>query len=135
MKAPCTLYPVFNQMDATDPSTWAPYESYLNSDIVTLSFFLSEVYRFRSQAEPFFEHVFLRAKRGATFLYIDNNSPKFTDWFDDMAQRAGLETIAEAQRTFVFSNDEEKRDVEPYFSKFGWPKRESNAAYRILRKP
>lgn len=135
MDAPCRVHPNFNQMDVVDPSTWNAYRSYLNSDLITLSYFLSEVYRLRLEAEPFFEHIFLRAKSGSAFLYIDNNSPRFTDWFDDMTARAGLETISNGERRFVFSNDEEKRDVEPYFTKFGWPKRESNAAFRIMRKP
>jgi hypothetical protein len=135
MDAPCKVFPVFNQMDVTDQKTWAAYESFFESDIITLSYFLSEVYRHRTEAEPFFEHVFLRAKSGAAFLYIDNWSAKFTDWFDGMTTRAGLETISQGTRTIAFSNDEEKSDLGPYLAKFDWPKRKADVAFRIMRKP
>jgi hypothetical protein len=132
--APFRLFPVFQQMDVTDSQTWASYEDYLQADLFTLSFFMSEVWRIRSKAEPFFDHCFARAKSGSLFLFIDNNSSQFYSWFDYLANQNELQAMLSGTTEFAFCNEEEKRDLGVYFDKFGWPKRKSNAAYRIMRK-
>jgi len=99
-----------------------------------LSFFMSEVWRIKTQAKPFFDSCFGNAKIGSLFLFVDNNASEFYGWFDSMAKAHNLKIIESRERTMAFSNDEEKNDVEPYFRKFGWPKRESNLAYRVCRK-
>jgi hypothetical protein len=73
-------------------------------------------------------------KRGSMVLFVDNNSPSFVGWFDELASRNSLKTVTKACCSLAFSNDEEKKDLGPYFEKFGWPKRESDAAYRIMKK-
>lgn len=73
-------------------------------------------------------------KKGSFILFIDNNSSQFTDWFDELASKNGLETVTKASCQLAFSNDEEKRDLGVYFDRFGWPKRESDAAYRIMKR-
>ena len=73
-------------------------------------------------------------KRDSLVLFIDNNDSRFCGWFDYMIAQNNLETIDGGTREFAFSNDEEKRDLGIYFDKFGWPKRKSDAAYRIVRK-
>jgi hypothetical protein len=73
-------------------------------------------------------------KKGSMILFVDNNSSQFVEWFDELAKRYSLKTIVKAKCHLAFSNDEEKTDLGIYFEKFGWPKRESNAAYRIVKK-
>jgi len=134
LDAPFRVFPVFQQMDVTDSSSWASYEKFLRADLFTLSYFLSEVYKIKTQAEPFFNHCFSRMKRGSLLLFIDNNSSVFYNWFDFLAKQNKLAEIKSATATFAFSNDEEKKDLGVYFNKFGWPKRQSDVAYRIMRK-
>jgi len=82
LDAPFRVYPVFQQMDVTDSQTWVSYQDYLQADLFTLSYFMSEVWRIKSKAEPFFEHCMAKAKKGSLFLFIDNNSSEFYGWFD-----------------------------------------------------
>jgi hypothetical protein len=121
-------------MDVTDSTTWASYEKFLRADLFTLSYFLSEVWKIKTQAEPFFNHCLSRMKPGALVLFIDNNAPLFFNWFDFLAKQNKLEVIAAKNTTLAFSNDEEKTDLGVYFKKFDWPKRKSDVAIRIMRK-
>jgi hypothetical protein len=134
LNAPFTFYPVFQQMDVTDSATWKSYQKFLRADLFTLSYFLSEVWRIRKEADPFFDHCMSNMKKGALVLFVDNNSSQFVDWFDELAKRNKLKTVQATCCTLAFSNDEEKTDLGCYFEKFGWPKRESNAAFRIMKK-
>jgi hypothetical protein len=134
LKAPFQLYPVFQQMDVTDETTWSSYQKFLRADLFTLSYFLSEVWKIKDAAEPFFEHCLSQMKFGSMILFVDNNDSRFRDWFDAMAKKHNLVAIKSAEGELCFSNDEEKNDLGVYFGKFGWPKRKSDAAWRIMRK-
>lgn len=136
LKADFQLYPVFQQMDITDASQWASYRKFLTADLFTFSYFLSEVWSFKEQAAPFFEHCMKKAKPGSLFLFIDNNDQhgEFAGWFDAMAAANGVRLLASNCCDMAFAIHEEKKDLEPYFSKFDWPKRKSNVAYRIGKK-
>lgn len=134
LEATFQVFPIFQQLDVTESATWSSYQKFLEADLFTLSFFMSEVWRIRTQADPFFEHCFTQAKPGALFLFIDNNSPVFYDWFDRLASKNGLQQVQKQETKLAFSMDEEKTDLGVYYSKFGWPKRESDVAYRVMRK-
>ena len=134
LKAPFNVYPVFQQMDVTDPTTWKSYSKFLRADLFTLSYFVSEVWKIKAKAEPFFDHCMSQMKKGSVILFVDNNDSRFVNWFDQMAARNNLQTIRAACSNLAFSNDEEKTDLGTYFEKFGWPKRSSDAAYRIMKK-
>lgn len=136
LKADFQLYPVFQQMDVTDSDTWQGYNKFLRSDFFTLSYFLSEVWTLREQANDFFRHCFANAKAGSLFLFIDNNDApgEFAAWYDALAKEGGVEQISGGTQSMAFSLEEEKKDLEPYYSKFGWPKRQGNVCFRIGRK-
>ncbi|MEW6198010.1 MAG: hypothetical protein AB1601_05020 [Planctomycetota bacterium] len=136
LQANFQLYPVFQQLDVTDKTTWGSYRKFLNADLFTFSYFLSEVWTFRPAAEPFFTHCFSGAKIGSVFMFIDNNDAggDFAGWFDTLAAAHGVNVVCSRSCQMAFSVDEEKTDLEPYYSKFGWPKRESNVSVRIGKK-
>jgi hypothetical protein len=134
LKPPFQLYPVFQQMDVTDATTWASYQKFLRADLFTLSYFLSEVWKIKDTAEPFFDHCLSQMKPGSMILFVDNNDSRFRDWFDAMANKHGLNAVVSAEGDLCFSNDEEKNDLGVYFGKFGWPKRRSDAAWRVMQK-
>ncbi|MBL8760168.1 MAG: hypothetical protein JNL50_02610 [Phycisphaerae bacterium] len=133
LKATFPLFPVFQQMDVTDKTTWEGYKKFLHADLFTMSYFLSEVWSFQKEAAAFFEHVFKHAKKGAMFLFIDNNDQKgeFPAWFDSMAKAHGVTVVASNACEMAFSVDEEKKDLDPYYTKFDWPKRKSNVVVRV----
>ncbi len=134
LEAPFNVYPSFMQLDVTDEATWKSYGKIGQADLFTLSYFMSEVWRLKAQAEPFFLHCMSQMKKGALMLFIDNNSSQFVDWFDTLAKKHDFEWLTNGSAQISFSNNEEKTDLGIYFKKFDWPKRTSNAAYRILRK-
>jgi hypothetical protein len=121
-------------LDVTDPGTWKSYQKFLRADLFTLSYFLSEVWKIKEQAEPFFDHCISQMKKGSLILFIDNNSPRFVQWFDALVKKHGLQPVYVGEKKLAFSNNEEKTDLCIYFKKFGWPKRESDAAFRIMKK-
>jgi hypothetical protein len=72
LEAPFQVFPIFEQLDVTDSATWSSYHKFLRADLFTLSFFMSEVWRIRTQAEPFFEHCFTQAKPGSLLCPLHN---------------------------------------------------------------
>lgn len=135
LQAPFSVYPSFMQMDVTDESIWRAYGKIAHADLFTMSYFMSEVWRLKEQAEPFFVHCMSEMKKGSLMLFIDNNSPQFVNWFDGLAKQHDFDWLACNSSQMAFENDEEKTDLEIHLKKFGWIlKRESNVAYRILRK-
>lgn len=69
------------------------------------------------------------------FLYADNNSPDFTDWFDIITKNAGLVILSENTMSSRLSPDEEKNVLNDYTKRFKSPKLTSELAYHIYRKP
>jgi hypothetical protein len=128
------FYPSFAQMDAADPSTYRSYHRIKKCDLLTLSYFMSEMWKYRRDVEPFFEHCFGCAKKGALVLYIDNRDADFRGWFDKLAAKYKLKILKEWSTELAFEIAEEKRDLGEYFDKFGWPKRQGSVDIRIAQK-
>jgi hypothetical protein len=125
----------FMLFDVTKPETWNQYDKFLSADLFTMIYFMSEINSLRDQAEPFFSHLFKRANPGALILYVDNNSPEFYPWFDSLAKEHNWKVLMSAQETLGMEDlTEEKRALEPFYSKFQDPKLKANIAYRICQK-
>jgi hypothetical protein len=116
LDAPFKVFPVFQQMDVTDSSSWASYEKYLRADLFTLSYFLSEVYKIRARAEPFFSHCFSQMKAGSVVLFIDNNHSQFYGWFDPWRSRTTWNGSQEAGGTSP-SRGKKKRLISAFTTK------------------
>lgn len=125
----------FQRMDVTDANSWNCTQKFVRqSDLFTLTYFMSEVHKQKSLAEPYFNNLIEQAKPGALFLYIDNNRPEFYDWFDHLVTQHGLEVLDTKSYVAQMPFDEEKRDLGIYYTKFGSPKLEADIAYRLCRK-
>ena len=85
----------------------------------------------QNEANDYFVNLFQKAKPGAIFLFIDNNSPKFYDWFDDLAQNNLVKILVNKKDNICIPFDEDKNDLGDYFSKFSFPKLKANVAYRV----
>ncbi len=121
--------------DVTDPSSWGSSSKYLASDLFTMIYFLSEVYSMKATAEPFFINMFENAKPGAIFLFLDNNSPVFFEWFDHMVSRTRMTTLLTFNGRMVIRDyAEQKHDLGVYWEKFDNPRLQADAAYRVCRK-
>lgn len=137
------ISPYFRIMDVTKPETWLEQAELCGADLFTLSFFMSEIPVIRNEANPFFRHLFKSAKSGSLFLFVDNSSGSAHLWFDALVKEHNkcstyghLEFLKkpEDKRVFVIESGEQKRYLEPYYSKFGDPKLRSYTYYRICRK-
>lgn len=124
----------FQRFDVGVPITWRNRSKYLNSDFFTMSYFMSEVYKIKDAAMPFFENLFANAKDGSLFLYIDNNNQQFYNWFDDLAKRNSFQEIMSEITITTMNGDEQKKDLGDFYKKFKYPKLNANIAYRVCRK-
>jgi len=133
MKVDFHMKVAFQQINVEDKATW---KDFLQFDLFTLSYFVSEVWKRRDKAAPFFNHFMSQMKQGSMLIYIDNGDDLFFNWFDKIADNNYLKRVlSEDYYSLGLSNNEQKRDLEPYLSKFSNnPKINSTVAYRIMRK-
>jgi hypothetical protein len=125
------IQPSFQAVDVTDERSWKKHSKYLDTHLVTMIYFMSEIYG-HSGAHKF-EHLFRSAKPDTVFLFLDNNLPDVYGWFDALVGAAGIRTLRGIDsRRMVTTADEEKTDLEPYRTKFGMePRLEGWTAYRV----
>jgi len=125
----------FMFFDVTRTETWKPYEKFLSADLFTMIYFMSEISTLHGQAEPFFRHLFENAKPGALLLYVDNRNQDFYGWFDALISAHNWKVlISEQVELKMEDTSEEKKDLEPYYSKFPDPKLKANIAFRVCLK-
>ncbi len=126
---------LFHPLDVTDPASWSPFTKHFRADLFTLVYFMSEVYALRDDAHEYFETLFRQAKPGAFILFVDNNAPQFYGWFDEIATAAGFDVVTSWEGWEQLPFDEEKTDLQPYYSKFQCPKMRTDIAARVIQKP
>ncbi len=124
----------FLPFDVTNEASWKPHRKYLNSDLFTLIYFVSETYGLRDKAAKYYADLFENAASGAYFLYIDNNARSFSDWFDGLWKGSKVKLIEGNEGRMTTDWGEEKKDLGEYFKKFGDPKLQAQVAYRVLQK-
>jgi hypothetical protein len=128
----------FQQLNVVAPE-WASQRKYLEADLFTFSYFVSEVYALDGTGEitRFWQRLFQEAKSGAIFLYVDNGSDTFNTYFDSQWQTAGLDLIDHGtNERWLPRSSEQKSELAFYTDKFdAIPKVQSTLTFRILRKP
>lgn len=125
----------FERLDITNMNSWIHKTKYLDSDLYTLIYFMSEIHKNKDDADEFFDALFTKAKNGAKFLYIDNNHPEFYSRIDLFAQKYKLKILKSEHGHFPINDClEEKKDLKEYFEKFGDPKLKPDVAIRIFEK-
>lgn len=125
---------VFHPFDVTAPNNWRMFTKHFNADFFTLIYFMSEVYAVRAQAQDYFTTLFSNMRRGAVMLYVDNNAPAFTDWFDSLVVGHNIKIHKSSATDAQLPTGEEKKDLGEYYTKFGSPKLTADIAYRIAEK-
>jgi len=130
----------FQELDLAAGPPWTPDNEYLQSDVFTFSFVLSEVWSFDrgGSVTGFLNHLVDGAKRGALFCYVDNGGPNFTPKAEAVfGARRDLELIETCNdERMLLSFDEQCNVVEnEYRERFGQrPKLFGNVATRIWVK-
>ncbi|GAA0742085.1 hypothetical protein LRH25_04915 [Ideonella azotifigens] len=132
------LHTAFQQMDVLNPD-WTSQRKFLEADVFTLSYFVSEVYALDGSGvvTQFWQRLFKEAKSGAIFLYDDNGSDTFNNYFDYQWKTAGLQLLSQESNVRWYPrSSEQKSELAFYTAKFNAiPKVQSTLSYRILRKP
>ncbi len=135
VKSTFRLSTSYQPIDVADPESWGKFSKHFQADLFTLIYFVSEVYAVADNANDYFATLLAQMKPGATLLYVDNNDSRFTEWFDGLVKKAKLEVLKSGAGVEKMPWDEDKSDLEPYFSKFSSTKLDADIAYRIIRKP
>ena len=128
----------FQALDVTKPESWKYQRRFLDADMFTLSYFVSEVYSYNEDGEvsKFFSMLLEQAKKGTLVVYLDNSRESFSQFFDGLWQDRGYQCVWEADSSdWRMRFSEEKSVVENYYKKFKrWPRLTGNAMARVLRK-
>lgn len=132
---------IFQGLDVTDPGSWKHQRKFLQADLFTLSYFVSEVYSLDADGNGsvtrFWQELFGNAKSGAMFIYTDNGSDRFNDYFRQQCDAAKLqEVLRQDNIEIVPSYTEQKAELAKYSKKFDHdPKLKSRMTLRVFRKP
>ncbi len=125
-------------LDVTIPKSWAQQKRFLQADLFTMSYFLSEVYALDSNGgvAGFFRDMFEKAKPGALFLYDDNGHHDFNNYFDSLFDWSRCELlISQTNVKLTPRYSEDKKNLGDYLDKFSQsPKLGSQVSYRVIRK-
>ncbi len=139
MKMDVALNVNFQPLDVTAPATWAQQTKFLQADLFTMSYFVSEVKSLdiNGVVSQFWKNLFKSAKTGALFLYDDNGHSSFNDYFDALWKSESLELIVSATNEQTWPRGvEQASELGPYLKKFGQqPKLKTPLTYRVLKKP
>jgi len=128
----------FQPFDVSDPTSWESQRKFLQAELFTISYFVSEIFSLdrEGMVTAFWDQLFEGAKPGALFLYVDNGHADFNTYFDARWQAAGLEClIAEDNMRIIPRSTEQAAELATYNSKFERnPKIQAFISYRVLRK-
>ena len=122
----------FQPLDVRDSDTWSTQSKYRKSQLFTFVYFLSEVYRFEEEAQPFFEALVNNATKGAYFLFIDNDTETFRGQIQRFSDEYGLRVIKAASIDHRTDTTEEKRDLNPYYTDLRHDPKLGGKIYRAL---
>ena len=129
----------FQPFDVTNPQSWAQQTKFLQADLFTMSYFVSEVKSLDANGvvSHFWTTLFQNAKTGALFLYDDNGHDSFNQYFDALWQAAGLELVVYGTNEPTWPRGiEQASELKEYLTKFGHsPKLKTPLTYRVLKKP
>ena len=128
----------FQPLDVNDLSSWKFQKKFLQADLFTMSYFVSEVYCHseNEDVKKFWNTLFQEAKPDALFIYIDNGHTDFNSYFDAQWEVAGITCLmSEDNKVWKPRYSEQAAELGIYLQKFGQqPKLRSSLSYRVLRK-
>jgi ribosomal protein RSM22 (predicted rRNA methylase) len=138
LQAKVALHANFQPLDVTRPESWLSQRKFLQADVFTLSYFVSEVRSLdqNGAVSAFWKSLFESAKPGALVVYVDNGNDDFNSYFDEQWKSAGMSrVIAEDNVRMIPRFSEQASELGEYLEKFDQsPKIQALLSYRVLRK-
>lgn len=137
MEASVSLNVNFQNLDVKNPESWKYQRKFLQADLFTLSYFVSEVYSLDADGvvSSFWQELFASAKPGALFLYVDNGQDIFNNYFDKNWGKAKLECLlSETNTQWTPHYSEEKGALGEFLDKWESPKLKGYLSFRVLQK-
>ena len=128
----------FQQLDVTNPESWEYQTKFLQADLFTLSFFVSEVMSLDAGGvvTDFWKTVLKEAKSGSFIVYHDNGHKDFNDYFDKMWDAQNFDCLVSRDNSKIIPRFSEQSSVLNFYKeKFSQnAKIESFSSMRVLRK-
>lgn len=124
-------------MDVFDGKSWKKFPDMLSSaDIVTMVFFLSELYADREKMAPFCEFLGQRMMPGAAILFVDNLWEECSAWLELQMCQHGLKTVERGDEAqWRMPTKEQVSDLGDYAKRFSFsPKLTGRVSWRVLQK-
>lgn len=120
--------------DVAKPKSWSSPTKIAKADIISLSFFISEVYHL--DPRPYFAEMLGRAKSGALVLVIDNRTCEVWELIDQLAKEQGFETLYAWDGTEkIYDSNERSEVLAHYAEKFSARSKLTGRIFkRIYRK-
>lgn len=122
--------------DVADKKTWKSPTNIGKADLVTLSFFASEIFHL-DNARKYLKHMMAQVKSGAIVLVNDNRTSEVYDMLDALAGDLGFKTlVADAGVRKIYDAGESSAVVKQYADKLGAQSRLTGKLFwRIYKKP
>jgi hypothetical protein len=126
--------------DAGKDGKWTDSWAFVNSDIVTFSFSLSEFWSFNESGavSNFVDRLLTGMKAGALIVYVDNGGPDFCALAEAEFDRDDVELVGSRDSEKLLIGFDERRDVleDAYKARFKneWTKMRGNVALRVWKK-
>ncbi len=129
------LTSVCHTLDITDQNASKKIKKFLNSDIITMIYFMSEVLKSKGNAENFFDFLFSNVSGNTVIAFVDNKMDNVSDWFDGLTEKHGYEVLATSEDRIVASHNEQADVLERYQKLTGLrPKVQAHVRTRAVRK-
>lgn len=129
----------FQPLDVTNVASWQSQKEFLQADVFTLSYFVSEVkvLDVHGAVSAFWKTLFAEAKSGAIFVYNDNGGGKFASYFDEFWKAEKLKPLlVKDNAVMTASGIKQSSELAFYSSKLNHsPKLKAKVSYRVLQKP
>jgi hypothetical protein len=115
--------------------TWDSPSKIHKADLVTLSFFVSEIYHL-GNAKNYLATMLAKLKSGAIVVMNDNRTDEVHQLMDSLANEVGLKRLSAGEgKNEICDSGEDMALIKKYTDKFGSSKLTGQCAWRIYVKP
>jgi hypothetical protein len=120
--------------DVGDESTWESPSKIHKADVISLSFFVSEIFHL-DEAEEYLITMLSKAKAGALLLMTDNRTADVYNLMDEIAEDADFKKLKGDEGVKkIYDPGEDMALIKKYRDKFGASKLTGNLSWRIYQR-